>query len=130
MVSNQNKKGYFMKTSLWIMGFCICILMVYCNKNDEQNQTSYRFEAKIHGVGGDCNMCLIEFTGNTDDVQEIAGYPPVDSRYYAGNLDESLIVAGQLIRLNIRKPEAAELPVCTTMGIAFPMVMVTEAERK
>lgn len=101
-----------------------------CRYDEEVTLQPFQFEADVLGIGGDCQLCLIEFMGNEAEVEAIIGLPPVDHKYYALGLDEKLIIGGLHITLNIRKPDAGEIPVCSTMGLAYPAVFVTKAAAK
>lgn len=102
--------------------FTIGILGVSCEKDQEKN--NFLYEATVIGKGLDCGNTFIISLKNKETQSNIE-----DGTYYADNLDPGLKQPGLKIYLNCREPENTEFYACTTLGITYPHVIVTDSQK-
>ena len=91
----------------------------------EKDRTEYDFEAIVLSIGPDCGNTWIISLTNLDGDPEIA-----DSTYYADNLPEEFKIEGLEIKPDCRLPENNEYYACTTLGPAFPHIVVTGCKKR
>lgn len=112
--------------------FSLALILVFsyfsCEKNDENKDNS--FDAEVLGKNTDCGIFAVRFTDKTDQVRAIAETTSSENIYIAANLPVELQVAGLEIIVNIRKPNTSEVGICTTLGISYPWIYVTNARLK
>jgi hypothetical protein len=99
-----------------------------CDKSD--NLKEYPFEAEVLGNNPDCGLFAIKITNDLDKVVDIVGNSVSEGIYIAKNLPVELQTAGLKIILDVRKPNASELGVCTDLGPSYNWLYVTKAKLK
>jgi hypothetical protein len=91
----------------------------------EKDRTEYDFEAIVLYRGLDCGDTWVIGLTNLNGDPEIS-----ESNYYADNLPEEFKIEGLEIKLDCRLPENDEYYACTTLGPAFPHIVVTGCEKR
>jgi len=110
--------------------FFLIVTMTYfsCDKSDSLKE--YPFEARVLGNNEDCGLFAIKITNDLDKVVDIVGNSVSEGIYIAKNLPVELQATGLVIILEIRKPNASELGVCTDRGPSYNWLYVTKAKLK
>jgi len=110
--------------------FFLIVTMTYfsCDKSDSLKE--YPFEARVLGNNEDCGLFAIKITNDLDKVVDIVGNSVSEGIYIAKNLPVELQATGLVIILEIRKPNASELGVCTDRGPSYKWLYVTKAKLK
>jgi len=93
----------------------ICVLFSFllsCEKTPEVNKNN--FAARVVGFEPNCSTCILEFPEDSIRVIEKIGQSR-DNYYTAVNLPKGDFEIGQMIKVNIRKPEADDLNACITL---------------
>ena len=110
--------------------FFLIVTMTYfsCDKSDSLKE--YPFEATVLGNNEDCGLFAIKITNDLDKVVDIVGNSVSEGIYIAKNLPVELQATGLVIILEIRKPNASELGVCTDRGPSYNWLYVTKAKLK
>jgi len=114
-----------------LFAFLILIITITyfsCDKSD--NLKEYPFEAEVLGNNSDCGLFAIKITNDLDKVVDIVGNSVSEGIYIAKNLPVELQATGLVIILEIRKPNASELGVCTDRGPSYNWLYVTKAKLK
>ncbi len=103
----------------------IGILFSSCNKEDDNTAIeNFRYEATVISQGLDCGETFIvslKSIGSDTGIE--------DGTYYADNLDPDLNIKGLKINLNCREPNDDELYACTTLGLTYSHIVVTESKK-
>ncbi len=103
----------------------LSIIFYSCQK-DNIVDSEFPYEAEVIGKSLDCGDFEIKIIKGNQKVRSITG---VNSDIYtAKNLSGSLKIEGIKIKLNIRKIKNTELTPCTTLGVPYPWVFVTNAD--
>jgi hypothetical protein len=113
-----------------IIFVALTILMTYLSCEKKNSPQDYPFEAQVLGKNSDCGIFAIKFSDKLTQVRAIAETSSSTDVYIAKNLPDDLQSAGLVIILNVRKPEASELGVCTALGPSYPWIYVTNAKLK
>jgi hypothetical protein len=112
-----------MKLTHIIISFVLLALFSGCEKSS--SETDFQFNATVVGKGMDCGDSYLIDIINVSGNGEIS-----DGRYYADNLSPDYKVAELEIDLNCRLPSDDEIYACTTMGPAYPHIIVLEVQTK
>lgn len=101
------------------------ILLTGCEQeNNSDNVNAFPFKATVIDKGMDCGETFLISLKSIEGNSKIE-----DGTYYADSLDSDLKIPGLKIYLNCREPNEDELYPCTTMGPAYPHVIVTESKK-
>ena len=109
-------------TKLILISILSCTLFTFsaCRKISH-----YKYTGKIISVGTDCNDTYI-----IEVDQNINGANNNYKTFYAEQLPDDFKMMGLKIKFNCRTSEASELSPCTTMGITYPHITITEVEER
>ena len=110
--------------------FFLIVTINYFSCDKSENLKEYPFEAEVLGNNPDCGLFAIKITNDLDKVVDIVGNSVSEGIYIAKNLPVELQTTGLVIKLDIRKPNASELGVCTAMGPSYNWIFVIKAKLK
>lgn len=115
------------KTHLLNTLFFIFIIITFYSCYKDSVEPKFSYEAEVIGRSLDCGDFEIKITRGTQKARLVTG---INSNIYtAKNLPEDLKVKELKIKLNVRKIKTTELTPCTTLGIPYPWIFITEAEK-
>jgi hypothetical protein len=113
-----------MKTSIFLLSF----FLFSCHK--DLGSPEYPYEAEVVGLNSDCGLFAVKILNGLSSVKSIVGSTVGDSVYIAKNLPSDYEQTGLRIMIDIRKPIANELSVCTTKGPTYNWLYIKRAIRK
>jgi len=96
----------------FLCGFLILLFFTGCEKSKDSLKIQY--EARIVGFDPNCETCIVSFTEDLLKVKALAGESP-DNYYQVVNLQKGDFTVGQKLKVEVRKAEERELPVCKTL---------------
>jgi len=123
-------KKRFMKTGLFFILSLLFVGLTLSSCQENNISLEYPYEAEVIGKNTDCGLYEIKITRGLERVKLIVGPTPGEGIYIAENLPIELEVKGLKIKLDLRKPKAGELGLCTDMGPSYTWVFVTKAIKK
>ncbi|MCT4643466.1 MAG: hypothetical protein N4A74_00660 [Carboxylicivirga sp.] len=94
-------------------------LLLSCEK--EEDIYDFQFEATVIGKGSDCGDTYLISLKNRGGSTSI-----IDGIYYADQLKSEFKVSGLKLYLNGRKPYDNEMHACSTLGIPYPHIVITD----
>lgn len=113
------------KTLMRLTLFCCLILLISCEKNENNY---LHFNVTVIGQGLDCgDLFLITVNNNLEELYKITGQEGWQT-CYAYDLAEKYKVNGKTLLVKLRATRDDEYFACTDMGPAYPWVTVVEAE--
>jgi hypothetical protein len=100
-------------------------LLSACEK--VRNPVPAKFTAVIAGYDLNCSTCILSFPFDSLDVRKELGYSSRDL-YQAVNLNKNELQIGEMLKVEVRKPEPAELTQCITLypSSEYETVFVTK----
>jgi hypothetical protein len=110
--------------------FFLIVTMSYFSCDKSESLKEYPFEATVLVNNEDCGLFAIKITNDPDKVKDIVGNSVSEGIYIAKNLPVELQATGLIILLDIRKPNASELGICTDRGPSYNWLYVIKAKLK
>lgn len=109
---------------LLVLSILAYSLLAGCEKDKDEDQISsdFKFKATVLSMGLDCGDTFTISLENLDSDSDFE-----DGIYYADNLPAEYKEEGVLIYLNCREPNEEEVYACTTLGPAYPHIVVTNS---
>jgi len=101
--------------------------MFSCEKSSDV--TISRYTARVADYDLNCSTCLLEFPDDSMQIREKIGASP-GNLYHAVNLNKNDLQIGQMLKVEIRKAEPAELTACLTLypSTSYEYLYVTNVE--
>ena len=119
------QKTSIMKRIVYL-GF-LFLLIIGCKKATYDN--TKEFEAKIVGFDLNCSTCILSFPNDSLEIKSLVG-KSTNNYYQTVNLDMDGHNSGQIIRVNIRKAEDNEIPMCITLNPSYNFTQIYVIENK
>jgi hypothetical protein len=117
-----------MKVILRASIFLLSFFLFSCHKDEVSPE--YPYEAEVVGLNSDCGLFAVKILNGLTSVKSVVGSTVGDSVYIAKNLPSEFEESGLRIMIDIRKPKANELGVCTTLGPTYNWLFIKKAIRK
>lgn len=94
------------------------------------HQTDNFFKVKVIGKGMDCgDTYLVEFQDKFKEMYQIVGNKHWNI-FYADSLPKKFKKKGIIIFIKFRNPRKNEIGPCTSMGPAYPHIIITYVKRE
>lgn len=111
-----------------ILSFLILLILFSCNKVVRSNLNAndwYIIEIKSID-NSDCRVPQVAFLTGVNEVKQFLNSSL--NIYNATGLPDVNYAPGNRLTVKIKKPEAADAIVCTTMGPSYMQVVITEVK--
>lgn len=102
---------------------CLFVLVISCTKYSQDDATTFA-GATVLAKGLDCgNSFLLKFD------EDVTGLPEnSENTFYEINLPDEYKTEGRKIKVTFRSPKPDEMMACTTMGIGYPQIFITNVQ--
>jgi hypothetical protein len=122
---NMNLNSAGMRTLSIILA--LITLLISCEKSS--TTTFHGYTARIAGYDLNCSTCILSFPFDSNSVINELGSSP-ENLYQAVNLNKSDLKVGHMLKVEVRKAEPAESPLCLALypSSSYENVFVTRFE--
>jgi hypothetical protein len=109
--------------------FFLAVVPLFFSCEHAATRTNCEYTARIIGYELNCRTCIVDFPYDSVSVRQVIGKSR-SNHYGAVNLNMADYEIGQLIKVNIRKPEPNDLKACITLYPTYDIqgVYVTHSE--